>query len=134
MANAALYHVDQPKVPAVSGVGTLISILVPAWLAVVLISAARGAFVAAPGKPPLGLLTGLLAPLTLFLVGYWTSEAFRDFVLSVDLRLVVAIQSWRWAGFGFLTLYAYRVLPGLFAWPAGVGDAAIGITAPFVLA
>jgi hypothetical protein len=41
---------------------------------------------------------------------------------------------WRRAGFGFLTLYAYGVLPGIFAWPAGVGDMAIGVTAPLVLA
>jgi len=46
----------------------------------------------------------------------------------------VGIQAWRWAGFGFLTLYAYRILPGIFAWPAGLGDMAIGITAPLVLA
>ena len=37
-------------------------------------------------------------------------------------------------GFGFLTLYSYKVLPGIFAWPAGLGDMAIGMTAPLVLA
>ena len=43
------------------------------------------------------------------------------------------MQAWRWAGFGFLTLYTYGVLPGIFAWPAGLGDMAIGVTAPLVL-
>ncbi len=46
----------------------------------------------------------------------------------------MGIQAWRWAGFGFLTLYFYGVLPGIFAWPAGLGDIAIGVTAPLVLA
>jgi len=34
---------------------------------------------------------------------------------------------------GFIALYAYGVLPGLFAWPAGLGDMAIGATAPLVV-
>jgi hypothetical protein len=55
------------------------------------------------------------------------------FILSADLRLIVGMQAWRWAGFGFLTLYTYGVLPGIFAWPAGLGDMAIGVTAPLVL-
>jgi hypothetical protein len=44
------------------------------------------------------------------------------------------MQAWRWAGFGFLTLYTYGILPGIFAWPAGLGDMAIGVTSPLVLA
>lgn len=42
------------------------------------------------------------------------------------------IQAWRFAGLGFLALYAHGVLPGVFAWPAGVGDIAIGLTAPWM--
>ena len=30
-------------------------------------------------------------------------------------------------------MYTYGVLPGIFAWPAGLGDMAIGATAPLVL-
>lgn len=133
MANAVSLHLDQPKAPPVTGMGAAIAVLVSAWLTLVLVFAARGAFIAPPGAPPLGLLIGLVAPLGLFLGAYWTSRAFRDFVLSIDLRLIVAIQAWRWAGFGFLSLYTYKVLPGIFALTAGIGDMAIGITAPFVL-
>jgi len=43
------------------------------------------------------------------------------------------MQAWRWAGLGFLSLYARGVLPGLFAFPAGLGDMAIGVTAPWIL-
>jgi hypothetical protein len=46
---------------------------------------------------------------------------------------VAAIQGWRWAGLGFLSLYAHRILPGLFAFPAGLGDMAIGFTAPWIV-
>jgi hypothetical protein len=43
------------------------------------------------------------------------------------------LQHWRVLGFGFLTLYFYGVLPGLFAWPAGLGDVLVGLMAPFVV-
>jgi len=134
MANTALSHVHQPEVPALWGIGTFVAAFFLAWLALVLVLGARGVFTAPVGAPPLALLIGLLAPLSLFLLGYWTLPPLREFVLSADLRVIVGIQAWRWAGFGFLTLYAYKVLPGIFAWPAGLGDMAIGVTAPFVLA
>ena len=134
MANTVLSHIDQPKIPAVSGTGTFVAVSFLAWLALVMVLGARGVFVAPSGAPPLALFIGLLAPLSLFLVGYWAIQPLREFVLSVDLRLLVGIQAWRWAGFGFLTLYTYRVLPGVFAWPAGLGDMAMGVTAPWVLA
>lgn len=134
MANSVVSQLNQPAVPAVSGVGGFVAVFFSAWLAIVLIIGARGGFVAAPGAPPLALLIGLVAPLSLFFIAYRTIPSVRQFVLSADLRVIAAIQAWRWAGLGFLTLYTYRVLPGIFAWPAGLGDMAIGVTAPLVLA
>lgn len=133
MANTIISRVDQPKVPMVSSTGGFVAAFFLAWLALIFVLGARGAFAGPQGAPPLGLLIGLLAPLSLFLLGYRTIRPLREFVLSADLRLIVAVQAWRWAGFGFLTLYTYRVLPGIFAWPAGLGDMAIGVTAPLVL-
>lgn len=134
MAHTVLSHADYPNIPMISGAGAFVASIFLAWLALVFVLGARGAFVTTPGAPPLALLISLVVPLGLFLVGYWTSPSLRQFVLSADLRLIVGIQAWRWAGFGFLTLYTYRVLPGIFAWPAGLGDMAIGVTAPLVLA
>ena len=133
MANTAVSHLQQPGAPAVSGTRALVATFFASWLALILILGARGAFNAAPGQPPLALLIGLVAPLTFFFVAYRTIPSIREFILSADLRLIAGVQAWRWAGFGFLTLYTYRVLPGIFAWPAGLGDMAIGATAPFVL-
>jgi hypothetical protein len=134
MANTVLSRVDQPKVPAVSGTGAFVAAFFLAWLALISVLGARGAFVAPTGAPPLALLIGLLAPLGLFLIGYRTIPPLQEFILSADLRVIVGIQAWRWAGFGFLALYTHGVLPGIFAWPAGLGDMAIGVTAPLVLA
>ena len=103
------------------------------WLAVVVVLGASGAFISSPGIPPIAVAIGVSAPLLVFLAAYWLSAGFRRFVTGADIVLVAALQGWRWAGFGFISLYAYGVLPGRFAWPAGLGDMAIGLTAPFVV-
>ena len=133
MAHTVTSQLDRPNVPAVSGMGAFVATIFLAWGALIMVLGARGAFVTTPGAPPLGLLIGLVVPLAVFLIGYSANRALREFVLSADLRFIVGMQAWRWAGFGFLTLYTYRVLPGIFAWPAGLGDMAIGVTAPFIL-
>lgn len=102
------------------------------WFAAVFLLGAAGAIAQPPGTPPIPLLIGATAPVLVFLGAYWGWPAFRASVLSLDLSLATAIQAWRAAGLGFLALYAHGVLPGAFAWPAGLGDIAIGVTAPWV--
>lgn len=134
MANTIVTPLNRAKLPVPPVTGVFVGAFFLAWLALILTLGARGAFVAPAGAPPLALLIGLVAPLTLFVAAYAAIPSVREFILSIDLRVIVGIQAWRWAGFGFLALYAYRILPGIFAWPAGLGDMAIGMTAPLVLA
>jgi hypothetical protein len=115
------------------GIRLAVAIALAVWLGLVLSLGAAGAFSAAPGTPPLPIAIGVAAPLLLFFVSLRLSQNFREFVLSLDLRLVAAIQAWRMAGLGFLSLYAYQVLPAVFALPAGLGDMAIGVTAPWII-
>jgi hypothetical protein len=102
------------------------------WFVVVFVLGTAGAFVQSAGTPPIPILIGATTPLAVFLGGYWVWPASRAYVLSGDLALAAAIQAWRAAGLGFLALYVHGVLPGAFAWPAGLGDIAIGVTAPLV--
>lgn len=134
MANTVLSHIDQPNTPADSGAGAFVAAFFLIWLALAFILGSRGVFVAPTGTPPLALLIALVAPISLYLFAYRSIRPLREFILSADLRVIVGIQAWRWAGLGFLNLYAYKILPGIFAWPAGLGDMAIGITAPLMLA
>jgi hypothetical protein len=101
------------------------------WFGLVFFLGATGAFVRAPGVPPLPILIGVTAPLAVFVAAYLGWGAFRASVLAADLRLLTTIHAWRAGGFGFLALAAHGVLPGLFAWPAGLGDIAIAVTAPW---
>ena len=103
------------------------------WLGLVSFLGFQGAFVGSAGSPPLPIFFGFAIPLAVYFAAYFGWSGFRAFVLGADLRLAAAIQAWRWAGLGFLSLYAYGVLPGLFAFPAGLGDMAIGVTAPWIV-
>lgn len=120
-----------PEVPDAKWITAAVVLAV--WFVLVVVVSAAGLIVAPPGAPPLPLLTAFAAPLVAFFAGIWLSRPFREFVLAADLRLMTAIQAWRFAGLGFLALYAHGVLPGTFALPAGFGDMAIGITAPWIL-
>jgi hypothetical protein len=114
-------------------VRSVVSVALALWLGLVFVLGIRGAFIGSADSPPLPIFFGFGVPLVVFFVAYFGWGAFRAFVLGADLRIVAAIQAWRWAGFGFLSLYAHGVLPGLFALPAGLGDMAIGVTAPWIV-
>jgi hypothetical protein len=103
------------------------------WFGLIVILGAQGAFVGSANSPPLPIFLGVVTPLALFFAAYFGWNEFRAFILAADLRYGAAMQAWRWAGLGFLSLYANGVLPGLFAFPAGLGDAAIGVTAPWIV-
>ena len=75
-----------------------------------------------------------IVPVALFLGAYAVSPSLRMFVLGQDIRTLTMLHMWRIIGFVFLALYAFDVLPALFAWGAGLGDVAIGLAAPFVVA
>jgi hypothetical protein len=112
---------------------SLLTVVLAAWLLGVLVAGIAGVFESGPTSPPLAVLMAVAAPPLLFAAAYRASRRFRDFVLAIDLRLLTAIQGWRVLGGMFLVLYAFDLLPGAFAWPAGAGDMAVGLAAPFVL-
>ena len=97
-----------------SSMTLVVAIVLAIWLGLVFLLGAGGAFVRPPGAPPFPILIGATVPLVVFLAAYRLSGAFRAFVLAGDLPLVTAVQAWRFAGFGFLALYAHGVLPGVF--------------------
>ncbi len=115
------------------GIRLAVAVGLTIWLLIVLSLGAAGAFVVAPGTAPLPIAIGVAGPLLLFFAWLRLSQTFREFVLSLDLRLIAGMQAWRWAGLGFLSLYTYKVLPGVFALTAGLGDMAIGVTAPWMM-
>ena len=133
MATTVLPRPVESQPGALSAIRLSVTLVLTVWFLLVVSLGAAGIFVARPGIPPFPIAIGVGAPLLLFFAWLRLSQSFRDFVLSLDLRLVAAMQAWRWAGLGFLSLYTYKVLPAIFALPAGLGDMAIGITAPWIV-
>ena len=125
------------RTPAVTArahsIAWTLAALVGAWFLVVLVAGSRDVFVSGPSRPPLPLLIAIVGPPALFAVAYRLSRRFQDRALAIDLRLLTALQTWRVLGGVFLFLYAFALLPGLFAWPAGLGDMGVGVAAVFVL-
>ena len=107
--------------------------VIAAWAALSLMLNALGVFAPHPDRPPLNLLLAVIGPPILFGVAYSSSARVRALSLSLDLRLMTAMQAWRIIGAMFLVLMSLHLLPGIFAWPAGVGDVIVGAYAPFVV-
>lgn len=111
----------------------LFAVGLAAWLGLSVIVGATGYLTAGSSVLFRPILLSIAVPVAVFLTLYARSASFRAFILSRDMRFVTSLQQWRVVGFAFILLYAEGVLPGLFAWPAAVGDVAIGLTTPFVL-
>ena len=133
MATIVLPSADQSQAGGHGSIRRAVTLALTVWLLLVVSLGAAGAFVGPPGTPPVPIAIGVAAPLLLFFAWLRLSRQFREFVLALDLRVIAAMQAWRWAGMGFLTLYTYKVLPAVFALPAGLGDMAIGVAAPWII-
>jgi len=106
--------------------------IIAAWFVFALSASAAHVFKQSSAAPPIALGLSVLIPIVLFWIWFRASAGFREFALSLDPRVLTIVQSWRIAGFVFVVLYVYGILPGIFANPAGWGDIAIGLTAPWV--
>jgi hypothetical protein len=113
------------------GVRNTTAAVLVAWFLLALGCSLLGVFDNQPG-PPVLLGLAVLAPLAVFGACYLTSAPFRQFVSSLDLRVLTLLHTLRVVGVVFVLLYHQGALPGVFALPAGWGDIAIGITAPLV--
>ena len=130
MSTAALPRREPPLSPRAATIAATVGVALTLWLALVFALGAAGVFAVAAGSPPLPIFVGAVLPIAIYLLAYRWFRGFRDFVLRLDPRLATGVQAWRFGGFVFIALLVYDVLPGPFAWPAGLGDIAIGATAP----
>jgi hypothetical protein len=102
-----------------------------AWFAAALVLGIRGFFQAdaTTQVPPVAYA---LAPLVIGGLAPFVWAAFRKVVDAVPLPSLIGVQAFRVLGGLFLVQHFRGTLPGLFAWPAGVGDILVGLAAPLV--
>jgi hypothetical protein len=101
------------------------------WLAAAVTLAAMGVYHIGASDVPT-IQYGILLPILIGALLIWRSETTKRIIAAVPQQWLVSVQLYRALGVIFLILYAAGNLPGQFAWPAGVGDIVIGLSAPFV--
>ena len=107
--------------------GIVTYLVLAIWSGVVMTAIAAGVF--AGGASRLLLTAAQAIPIAAVAIGYRAWPRFRNYLLTLDLRLVLAAQLWRVIGIAFLFALAFGQLPAGFAVPAGLGDIATGIAA-----
>ena len=105
------------------------AVVAAAWLVGVFMLGAADVFRndALPPRIPMALAATLLTGYLLLL-----SPTFRRIVAAVPQHWLIGIQAFRILGAVWLVRYSAGALPGFFALPAGIGDVATGLLAPFV--
>src|SRR5262245_11108387 len=101
------------------------------WLAAALALALVGTFEGVPGRAPT-IQFGFLVPVAIAGLLLWRSVTARQIVDAVPQHWLIGVQVTRALGATFLVLYAAGLMPGLFAFPAGLGDLAVASLAPIV--
>lgn len=101
------------------------------WLAVTVMLGALGVYHVDSIEIPT-IQYGILLPIIVGALLIWRSETAKSLIAAVPQPWLVGVQLYRALGVIFLILYATDRLPALFAWPAGLGDIAVGLLAPIV--
>jgi hypothetical protein len=82
--------------------------------------------------PPLPQV--VLFSLTIFLLLlFWKWTAFHDWILNIDIRVLLLVHFFRFVGIYFLYLHSQGELPYAFAVPGGLGDIIVAATAILLL-
>lgn len=104
-------------------------IILATWAATVLALAHSGFFGEGSQQPHIAM-----AQLSVLLIGLILlfSKTFKAVLRAIPLYWTVGVQLSRILGGLFIIAHFQGKVPGSFAYPAGIGDILIGITAPFV--
>jgi hypothetical protein len=109
-----------------------LSVAVPftLWLAIVWNLAANGTFQPIPGVARLPRLPiAIFAPVIIGLIVLLRSKSIAALLDATPASWLIALQVYRIFGGIFIVNWANGGAPGVFAWPAGIGDMLTGIMA-----
>jgi hypothetical protein len=107
------------------------AVLLIGWFAVSMALTLVGAYEGALDRPP-SVQYGFLVPVAIAAVLIWRSDTVAHIVDAVPQHWLIGVQVTRALGSVFLVLYAAGQMPGLFAFPAALGDLAVAGLAPVV--
>lgn len=105
-----------------------------AWLAVAVALAALGVFATSYHRPVPVIAAGIVLPIVVGVRLLRRPGGLNRLLDSIEPRSLVGVQLYRVIGVVFIIAWAAGRMPAIFALPAGVGDVAVGLAAPFVAA
>jgi hypothetical protein len=127
----ALLAAGKPPSKAL-GVALSFAAVLFAWLFVTLILGGLGIFRTAANQPFPYIALAIAIPIVVGALLLRWSRPVQEMVDALPQSWLVGIQFYRVVGVTFLVLHASGFLPGIFALPAGYGDAFVGLTALLV--
>ncbi|HXU02775.1 MAG TPA: hypothetical protein VN903_17540 [Polyangia bacterium] len=86
------------------------------------------------GAPPFAIAAAIVVPLIVFVVDRRLGGRLFGGIARLPLPTLITLQTFRVIGVVFLVAWAGGTLPAGFALPAGIGDIAVGLTAPLAAA
>jgi len=101
------------------------ALVLTGWLAIALALGVSGVYRGASEHMPT-IQYGMLVPILIGSILLMRSPTMARVLDAVPQQWLIGIQSYRALGIIFLILYAAGKMPGLFAWPAGIGDILVG--------
>jgi|GEM_PF-1157744 len=106
--------------------------IITIWLTLVISLGLNNAYTTMPNQAPVTLIVSFISTYLLFTIVYTGFPAVREYLLGLDMRFLIMLNSWRMIGIGFIMLNMFGHLPALFAYIAGVGDALTAVAAVFL--
>ena len=116
---------DQRRVVGMS------ALLLIGWLGVAVALGLAGVYRGTSDEIPT-IQFGILAPILIGSILIARSSTMARVIETVPQQWLIGVQVYRVLGIIFLILYGAGKMPGLFAWPAGIGDVLVGALAPVV--
>ena len=110
------------------GVGAILA----AWLAAAAAMGGAEVFLGHPSNAVPAIAGGVAIPIVTGVLLTRIPAVREALAHPRVLALLTLANSWRVVGVVFIALYLQNLLPAQFALPAGIGDVAIGLAAPFV--
>jgi len=98
------------------------------YLAYAAILSLKGVFYINSLPPKVMVFTAIPLIIILFVI-VGNTKLFRKLLQSITLESLIALHTFRFLGVFFLLLYFYHLLPGAFAFSAGIGDIITAILA-----
>jgi len=105
-----------------------------AWLVLAAVLSALGVFATSYHRPVPIIAAGIVLPIVAGVLLLRRSEVLNRVLDSIPVRVLIGVQFYRIAGVVFIAGWAAGRIPAIFALPAGIGDVAVGLAAPFVAA